>query len=32
MRKRVISLKNLIVVNEFKHFTMNLMVSRGTVK
>ncbi len=32
MRKWVISLKNLIVVNGFKHFIMILMVSCGTVK
>ena len=32
MRKRVILLKNLIVVNGFKHFIMILMVSWGTVK
>ncbi len=30
--KRVISLKNLIVVNGFKHFTVILMVSWGTVR
>ena len=32
MRKRGITLRNLIVVNGFKHFTMILMVSWGTVK
>ena len=32
MRKRVITLRNLIIVNEFKHFIVILMVSWGTVK
>ena len=31
-RKRIISLKILIVVNGFKHFIMNPMVSWGTVR
>ena len=32
MRKRVITLRNLIIVNEFKHFIMIFMVSWGTAK
>ena len=32
MLKRVITLRNLIIVNGFKHFIMSLMELRDTIK